>query len=151
VELIEQYRTDDKGYHPFLIRDGWQVAQLNYIPDQDMYNIDKLEVHRRTDEVFVLLKGKAVLIGATFQDGSPDYVLQPMEPRVAYNVVMNSWHNIVMMPGSEILIVEKSNTHKTDVEYRALSMDQQKDLFKQISVLFPPDKTDQAGGEKKFR
>ena len=29
--MIEAYYCKEKGYHPFLIRDGWQVAQLNYV------------------------------------------------------------------------------------------------------------------------
>ena len=30
--LIETYHTKENGYHPFFIREHWQVAQLNYLP-----------------------------------------------------------------------------------------------------------------------
>ena len=117
MSLIETYSTNEEGYHPFLIREGWQVAQLNYIEDQHINNIDKIEVHRNTDEVFVLLKGKSILITVEMINGEPTFKADVMRPHVTYNIPQNVWHNIAMEKGSEVLIIEKSNTHLNDVEY----------------------------------
>ena len=32
--LIETYEVREKGFHPLLIRDNWQVAKLNYLEDR---------------------------------------------------------------------------------------------------------------------
>ena len=48
--MIETYQIKENGYHPFLIREGWQVAQLNYMPEQHIDNITRLDVHHLTDE-----------------------------------------------------------------------------------------------------
>ena len=62
--LIEKYSYKGEGYDPFLIRNNWQVAKLNYMPGQGLTDIIKIDKHSETDEVFILLKGIAVLIAA---------------------------------------------------------------------------------------
>lgn len=126
MKLIESYRATESGYHPFLIRDGWQVAQLNYIEEQDIDQIHKLDVHHLTDEVFVLLKGTAVLITADLKDSEPEFEVILMKPGITYNIPMETWHNIAMTPGCEVLIVERSNTHVSDFDFYELNEDQEK-------------------------
>ena len=82
MKLIEQYHTTENGYHPFLIRDGWQVAQLNYMPEQEIENIKKLDVHHFTDEVFILLKGNAVLITAKIEGDEIEFDMEKMQPNI---------------------------------------------------------------------
>lgn len=119
--MVESYKINDRGYHPFLIRDGWQVAQLNFIEEQHIKNIRKIDLHKQSDEVFVLLKGRSVLIFAKLEEGIPTFEVLLMEPFVTYNIPKNNWHNIAMEKGSKVLIVEKSNTHLNDVTYIDLS------------------------------
>jgi mannose-6-phosphate isomerase-like protein (cupin superfamily) len=134
--LIETYATTEEGYHPFLIREGWQVAKLNYIESQHINYIDKIEVHHQTDEVFVLLKGKAVLITVTIIEGVLTFSTELMLPQITYNIPKNVWHNIAMEKGSEVLIVEQSNTHLHDVDFLNLNIAQQQDLkYKVENVL----------------
>ncbi|MEM9141670.1 MAG: hypothetical protein AAGA86_01700 [Bacteroidota bacterium] len=125
---IERYTVTEEGYHPFLIQDGWQVAQLNYMEAQDIQNIHRLDVHHHTDEVFVLLQGDAVLIGAVLHGDVPTFSVERMQPKITYNIPKDSWHNIAMRPGSEVLIVEKSNTHVSDFEFFPLTLEKRKEL-----------------------
>ncbi|KAA3632488.1 MAG: hypothetical protein DWQ02_14700 [Bacteroidetes bacterium] len=118
---MESYELNEPGFFPFLIRDGWQVAKLNYIAEQHINNIQKIEVHQQTDEVFVLLKGSAVLIIADLQNEKPLFKIKSMQPLSVYNIPKGTWHNIAMEEGSEVLIVEKSNTHLHDVDYFELA------------------------------
>ena len=131
MSLIETYSTTKEGYHPFLIRESWQVAQLNYIEDQHIKNIDKIEVHHNTDEVFVLLKGKSILITVDLINEEPMFKADVMKPYFTYNIPQNVWHNIAMEKGSEVLIIEKSNTHLNDVEYLNLT-DKQISKLKEV-------------------
>lgn len=133
--MLEKYKPKDGGYHPFLIRDGWQVAQLNYSAEQDIDQIKKIDKHHQTDEVFVLLKGKAVLILAEIKEGSPIFEVELMQPAVTYNIPQNCWHNIAMEEGSEVLIVEKSNTHLKDFSYQDLSVEKIAELKRVVKEL----------------
>ena len=128
MKLIEAYQIKGNGYHPFLIRGGWQVAQLNYMPEQEIGNIAKLDVHYLTDEVFILQKGHAVLIGAQIQNEAVQFEVESMRPNVTYNIPAGTWHNIAMSEDCEIIIVEKSDTHISDFEYFQLSDEQKKEM-----------------------
>ena len=68
MKIIDAYDYGGTGYAPFLIGDKWQVAFLNYAPEEALESIVKLDVHYYTDEVFVLLDGRAALIGAQVAD-----------------------------------------------------------------------------------
>lgn len=120
-ELIEIYYHEGIGYNPFIIRDGWQVAQLNYMPEQGLHAISKMDMHLQTDEIFVLSKGTAVLIGAEIVNEEFNFQLIKMKTGVTYNVPVNLWHNIAMDLDAEVIIIEKSNTHLGDFVYRDLS------------------------------
>lgn len=133
MHLIETYRYEGPGYNPFLIRTGWQAAQLNYTPEQDISNISKIDKHFLTDEVFVLLKGTAILIAATESDNGFEFECMKMRTGEVYNVPATTWHNIAMDKGSEVIIFEKDNTHLGDFEYNQLS-DRDKRRLKDIII-----------------
>lgn len=134
--MIESYNKKEKGYHPFLIRDGWQVAQLNYMPEQHIDNIKKLDVHHLTDEVFVLLKGKAVLISAQIDKDKVKFDVELMKPNITYNIPVDTWHNIAMEKGCEVLIVEKSNTHLGDFEFYPLDKEKKQEMDALVEKAF---------------
>ena len=135
MKTIEKYAIKEGGYHPFLIRDGWQVAQLNYDKKQEVENITRLDIHNHTDEVFILLKGKAVLITATINNDKPTLELELMKPEMIYNIPQKTWHNIAMKEGSEVIIIEKSNTHLYDFEFFDLTEEKQSELVKRTNIL----------------
>ncbi|MEO8854442.1 MAG: hypothetical protein ABI359_11735 [Ginsengibacter sp.] len=128
MNLIETYRNDGSGYNPFLIREGWQVAKLNYMPEQDLLNITKMDRHLLTDEVFVLIKGTAILVAATENNNEFQFECIKMKAGITYNIPVRMWHNIAMDKGSEVIIFEKDKTHLGDFEYRELSDTQKLEL-----------------------
>ena len=130
--MIESYYHEAEGYNPFLIREGWQVAQLNYLPKYGLDDIDDVEVHQSTDEVFILFKGKAVLIAANL-DGMK-FECVNMKPGVTYNIPAGVWHNIAMDKDAEMIIVEKSYTHKHDCEHKLLSEEERQRLYQNIAA-----------------
>ena len=128
--MIDTYNHKGEGYNPFLIHDGWQVAQLNYQPMNGFNDIDKIEAHHNTDEVFILFKGRAVLIAVKPDDMNFECV--QMKVGVTYNIPIGTWHNIAMDKDAELIIVEKSNTHKQDCAYIGLDSKQRQKLYKEI-------------------
>jgi hypothetical protein len=134
-EIIETYYHQEDGYNPFFIKDNWQVAQLNYMPEQGLHAIKKVDMHLLTDEVFILTRGTAVLIAATEENQEFSFQFKKMKPGVTYNIPVNAWHNIAMDIDAEIIIVEKSNTHLSDFVYRELSAKDQDFIIKAITRL----------------
>lgn len=118
---IEEYSYAGPGFRPILIRDGWQIGHLNFMPALRPGAIDRVERHKQTDEVFLLLRAAAALIGATETPAGLSWEVQRMRPGVTYNVPTSLWHTIAMTPDDVVVVVEKNGTHLNDVEYRNLT------------------------------
>ncbi|BDD02157.1 hypothetical protein [Persicobacter psychrovividus] len=126
--MTEQYKHQGEGYAPFLIREGWQVAQLNYAPSLSVEKIDRLDIHYHTDEAFLLMAGEAVLVSAKIADQGIQYDMQKMEAGIIYNIPKEVWHTISLKPGAQVLIIEKDNTHLGDYEFYFFNTAEQQDF-----------------------
>ena len=106
---ILEYSGD--GYSRVVSGAKWTVAALNYAERFDERNIVDLERHNLTDETFVLLSGEAaLLVGEEAKRVN-------MEPLKFYNVRAGVWHNIVVTPGSRVLVAENADTSKDNTDY----------------------------------
>lgn len=130
--LIEEYTHEADGYRPFLIRDNWQVAQLNYENNQGFGDIEKIDIHFQTDEVFILLEGQVVLIVAEKEGDRLSLRTVKMEKGVTYNIPKNTWHNIAMSQDAKVIIVEDANTHLGDYEFYYMGSEQKSELYRKI-------------------
>lgn len=126
--MVEEFTINEEGYHPFVIRKGWQLAKLNYTKEQHISQITRLDVHLETDELFVAIAGKAVLIAAEIVDNKVEFEIEPMKIDQIYNIPQGVWHNIAMEEGSEVFIAEKANTHISDFEHFPLDAGQIEEL-----------------------
>jgi glyoxylase-like metal-dependent hydrolase (beta-lactamase superfamily II) len=106
---------EGSGYKRLVNNGKWTFAGLNWAPRFDENNLADLERHNLTDEVFILVQGKAaLLIGENCERVE-------MEPLKYYNVRAGIWHNIVVSKDARVLIAESSNTSKDNTEYLSLS------------------------------
>jgi len=121
ASTIETFFHTGEGFRPLLIRDGWQVSQLNDREDLHADTIRQVERHEATDEVFVLVKGEAALVTGAERAGALVLETVRMEPGATYNIPRGVWHTIMTAPGMQVMIVEKDNTHVSDVARRALT------------------------------
>lgn len=100
-----------EGYARVIDGPKWTVAELNYADRFDERKIPYLERHNLTDETFVLLAGEAtLLIGENAERVS-------LEMLKCYNVKAGVWHNIIVTPGTRVLVVENSDTSKENTDY----------------------------------
>lgn len=133
--MIEKYHHEGEGYAPLLIRDGWQLAQLNFVPHHGLDDMDEVEVHALTDEAFVLLDGMAVLVAARREKAGIAFECVRMEPGVTYNIPAGTWHNIGMRADARMVIVERSRTHLHDVEHRPLTQTERDALRRAVEAV----------------
>ena len=90
---------------------GWCVAYLNHGEAFMEENFKQVERHTASDEVFVLLEGKATLIIGEKLDRIE------MEPHKVYNVPKGVWHHIFTIEGTRVLIVENDDTGEDNTEF----------------------------------
>lgn len=116
IEVIE-YKGE--GYRPMIEFNGWRVAFLRYARRFDPEFIQRLECHKETDEVFVLLNGKGLLIIGEEQE------LCPLEQGKLYNVKRSVWHAVCVNREAQILIVENADTSMENTEYLKTALRQE--------------------------
>jgi hypothetical protein len=115
---LEVFQWEGQGYQPLIFSQDWQVAQLNWEPLFDLEKLGEIERHNHTNEVFVLVRGRALLF--TLTDGG--YMqAEDMVSNVLYNVTQGSWHNLLATRDATWIIVEKRDTHLNDTEFRQLT------------------------------
>jgi ureidoglycolate hydrolase len=126
--MLEIREYDGVGYKPLIDYGAWRVAILRW--DQSMLpeNMEYIERHTQTDEVFVLLNGQATLILGGNQSKVDGLSYQVMQRGKLYNVKQNTWHTVVLNREASILIVENQDTGLENSEHYNLSEKQRKDL-----------------------
>lgn len=105
---IKQY--DGDGYMPLIDFESWRVAILKYCDELLPENINKLQRHDESDEVFVLLKGQCTLFIADGKEEIGKIYHQPMELLKLYNIKKSTWHSHTLSKDAVVLIVENVNT-----------------------------------------
>ena len=107
--VLEELSHNGRGYMPLVLTKDWQVAQLNYLPSQAPENLRMLDQHTFTDETFILMQGRAVLI--TYNEKTKEGSLTSLKWGHTYNVPVMMWHNIAMEENSIVMIMESRDAH----------------------------------------
>ncbi len=121
--MLEIRDYQGEGYQPLVDYGDWRVAILRFLDGLQPDQIDQMERHTETDEVFILLRGQGVLIlGGTGLQIEAIYP-QVMERGTLYNVKRNAWHTILLSQDASVLLVENNDTGKHNSEYAYLTAD----------------------------
>lgn len=112
--MLEIFTTTKNGFDPVIENDGWKVAFITY---SDMYsktNFKNMKRHINTDEVFILLNGKATLhIASDLSKGITAYEL---EKKFIYNVKRNTWHYLSISKDALLSVIESYGGDKNITE-----------------------------------
>ena len=121
--LLEIRDYDGDGYQPLIDYGAWRVAFLRYLDALQPDRIDSMERHTETDEVFVLLNGRGMLIMGGNQAQVGEIHSQVMECGKVYNVKRSAWHTILLSRDATVLLVENRDTDTHNSEYTVLSQE----------------------------
>lgn len=115
--VLEIREFDGVGYQPLIDYGSWRVAILNWL-DNVRPNLNNImERHTETDEVFVLTRGKGVLLMGGNGPQVDEVLPQTMEIGKIYNVKRNAWHTILLSREASVLLVENNDTGDQNSEY----------------------------------
>lgn len=107
---IAKYEFEGEGLTRVFENEKWMVGIKNWKPANDIENTNCLERHNKTDELFVLLAGKCVLLFANEVNGELVIEAEDMEPMKVYNIPRTLWHNTVTSKDTKLILVEDSST-----------------------------------------
>lgn len=107
---IEQFEYESEGLIRVFENEKWMVGIKNWKSANDITNINCLERHNKTDELFILLAWKCILLFANEVEGELVIETVDMEPMKVYNIPSTLWHNTVTMKETKLILVEDSAT-----------------------------------------
>jgi len=119
--LLEIRDYDGIGYKPLIDYADWRVAILNYLDNVRPDLNSTMERHMETDEVFVLTRGKGVLLMGG--NGSQADRVQPEVMAIGriYNVKRDAWHTILLSRDASVLLVENRDTGDHNSQHCTIS------------------------------
>ncbi|QGP90840.1 hypothetical protein MGLY_01510 [Neomoorella glycerini] len=120
-EMLQVASHAGEGYRPVIYFGAWRVALLNDAPEFRPEALGKIEKHLLTDEVFVLVGGKGLLIVADGDDAPGKVYCTWMEPGKVYNVRQGVWHWVLTERVTKMLIVENRDTSVDNSRYARLT------------------------------
>jgi hypothetical protein len=120
-KLLEVRDHDKEGYLPVVDYGAWRVAVLNYSDALRIENLNAMQRHNETDEVFVLLKGRCILFLGEGIEAVTAVHASDMQAYKIYNVKKRVWHTHTLSRDAMVLIVENRDTTFGNSPFCALS------------------------------
>lgn len=115
------YEVERQGYAPLHRFRSWKVAGICYAERFDCRNLSRVERHLETDELFVLLKGRAALIVGGSAEHPANLRAVAMRREQVYAVPQGTWHHILCGAQAKVLIAEEAETGPGNSAYHPLS------------------------------
>lgn len=128
-DLVSILDFTGEGYKPLVDFGTWRVAFLRFIDEIIPENIQRLERHVETDEVFVLLEGEGMLFFGEGENEIRDLQSLVLAPGKLFNVRKNVWHCCVLSRDAKILLVENRDTSIKNSHYIDLTKSQRENLI----------------------
>ena len=121
---IKELSYDGVALNWVHVTEHWGVGIKNYKPANDIANLDNLERHNGTDELFVLLEGDCTLLSATEADEGLVFERLPMVPGKVYASPAGLWHNTITRPGVKLVLIEDQGSAQSNSDILKLSEEQ---------------------------
>ena len=134
--LLEIRTYAGGGFLPLINHGTWRVAVLRYLDRLLPPNLDTMQRHGETDEVFVLFAGRSILFIGEGNERVSEIHAQDMEPLTLYNVKKGCWHTHTLSPDATILIVENQDTSERNSARAALDSAQQEKIMRLTAHLW---------------
>ena len=117
----EIYSHEAEGIQCVFDNQKWVVCIKNWKPNNDIDQIQYLEIHHTTDEQFILMEGKALLLAASRGEQGFDIQVVPMERGKVYNVPQDTWFNTITQRDTKLVYVQDAGTTGENSEYQDMT------------------------------
>ncbi|MBE6942456.1 MAG: cupin domain-containing protein [Ruminococcaceae bacterium] len=105
------------GFEPVVTTDRFKCAFLTHGEGFTYGEVRELKRHNKTDEVFVLLSGKATMLILE----NDRFTETPLQPGTAYNVCTGTWHYLAASEDAVVFVTESSDTSKANTDVLTLA------------------------------
>ena len=134
---LKNITYEGAGIENVYSNESWLIALKNWREANDVENISRLEIHFKTDEQFILLKGSVVIIYAEELDEQTIIQAVKLEPGAVFNVPQNTWFNNILSKDAKLAYIESSDTKAAPDHsiYRELTAKQIVEIKEKVRAL----------------
>ena len=134
---LKNITYEGAGIENVYSNESWLIALKNWREANDVENISRLEIHFKTDEQFILLKGSVVIIYAEELDEQTIIQAVKLEPGAVFNVPQNTWFNNILSKDAKLAYIESSDTKAAPDNsiYRVLTAKQIVEIKEKVRAL----------------
>lgn len=134
---LKNITYEGAGIENVYSNESWLIALKNWREANDVENISRLEIHFKTDEQFILLKGSVVIIYAEELDEQTIIQAVKLEPGAVFNVPQNTWFNNILSKDAKLAYIESSDTKAAPDNsiYRELTAEQIVEIKEKVRAL----------------
>ena len=118
------YSHEAEGIQCVFDNKKWVVCIKNWKPNNDVDQIQYLEIHHATDEQFILVKGKALLLVASWDEKGFDIQVISMDQGKVYNVPQDTWFNTITQKDTKLVYVQDAGTTGENSEYQDMTAEE---------------------------
>ena len=104
--MVLTAKSTSEGFETIYQNSAFKCAFISPSVQYRFGKVSLLKRHNDTDEVFVLLSGKAVLLT---RDGDGPYERTPLQPNTAYNVTKGTWHHLAVSDDALVFVTESGS------------------------------------------
>jgi len=108
--LYQSFDNTTEGLKRVYVNELWYAGIKNFKENTSINNINYLEKHKESDELFILIEGKSMLVTAEEKDGNFQFEAFMLEKGKIYNIPCGVWHTNVLWPDCKLVLSAKSNT-----------------------------------------
>lgn len=123
-QLFFEKQYDGEGIGGEIQAVDYMCSILNFLPRLIPEKTTSMQKHTETDECFVLLEGKAMLVLADGEDAPDQIQAVKLRKKTIYNVPIGVWHTPIMSEDAKILLVENNHTVESNSPRHSLSEEQ---------------------------
>ena len=114
--MLVNKKAEKTGFDIAFKNENFKCAFIKCSSAYSFGQVHEMKRHNKTDEIFVLLKGRAVML--TMEEGK--FFETELTPNTAYNVQRETWHYLALSKDAVAFVTENADTDATNTDIMEL-------------------------------
>ena len=110
--MIISGKPQKSGFDKVFDNSNFKCAFITHSPDYSFGEVTVMKRHNLTDEIFVLLSGKAVMLTCD----NEVFTETELKENTAYNVMAGTWHYLAVSDDASVFVTENADTDSTNTD-----------------------------------
>ena len=110
ISMFTSETSTKAGFDAVIKNESFKCAFITHSPAYAFGKVEEMKRHNETEEIFVLLKGCAVML--IYEDGI--FSEYELSENTAYNVHPRTWHYLAVSEDASVFVTERADTDSTN-------------------------------------